>query len=1785
MVQPVPENYHHYTPLPLHKKSHPKLLMILFTFLVFIVSVLSFLFLKPSARRTIIKNSPFKKFLMLNKNKNLPFKLVESSPENFDDNFPIFGQPTFVFSKEIGTKENELSKYLQISPRIDGQWRLENNGQVIYFSANKKGSDTFPPLFNYNSFYQITIKKELRSSDGQNLSEDVILKFRSTTNNKSILDSEKKLYSSYVGQKTKITFYSSGDPNINWQNVDVKIAIKSASEDQLLNYFSYIENKNPLFYFSSNGNEKTIATFNSQIKRDQKGLFLEVPALDKPGLYYVKVNKNQDEEDFFVTVSKHINQVFADSSDLYVWVTDNEKGKSLSGYKVDFYTLKNSPKLINSSATDEKGLSHITNRDTSIDLVITKNSEDIAISKTYQYDTKTGNNYQIFSYVDRPVYRPGDVIHYKAIIRQKENGTLKVPSGKVYAKLQINNLLNQSKNYQELLIDENGSIIGDFNLPPQVNSGYVYIALAQKNRDSYQNINLLEVKVESYRKPDLDITAYTVEKEYISKDTAHFTVLAKSLYDKPMANVDFSYRVLVNNYSEIRDRNLENIDSSANDYYGGGEELTSGQGKFDNQGKAKIEFSTDLFKFEESQILMLEITPNIGVSPSIGKIARLIHRGEYGIFIDEIKGSIEKGVEGNLLILDHNNPRAPVKVQSTDVLLNKLIMPTNEKELLSTKTATSSADGKINFIFENLKGSGQYELIFKGKDKRDNTITAKYQLYIGKETVSSPTEKPQYTLEIKKDRNLYKPGETANITLSSNFQIEDIVSVQASSNNGNYFYYNVPQILSLDKSQVGKNNWITSILVDRNATQNIGFSVFATYDNNVIFNTISIDVDVKEKQLVTNISFDKTILKPKDKVNVELTTKDSIGNPVSADNSLVLIDAAILQIGKLNEDIYGSFYNNQLAGFVTAFDSTVGIYKNRGGGGGGCFLEGTKILMKDKKLTNIEKIKTGDVILTRSSDFFNQLVEDVVVKTFRHIVNEYIVINNSLNVTPIHRIYLNRRWQTAAETKIGDILIDDKGNEVKITSIKRQIGQFVVYNLQTAKQHTFFADGFYVHNEKGVGPRQNFADTAYWNPHIRTDQNGKAKVRIQLPDNITTFTANVISQTNDSKFGQTTAEIISKRDLVIIPALANFYYQGDKPIISTLVQNNSDNDLNAELSLTIKETNFKDQKAIKIAKDDFEQIGFLVELKTTSPQLSFLFELKEAGKDVILDSVLIKKPVFPQGDIQSSWYSFEGSKTFEFSPKYKADFNNLSIYSEPHLASWLTVKNFIRNNFYLEGEPSSYLGSKLNTASFLLSQTRDGNIDPSIYQYALLKNNFRAVINDLIDKRIESGPDSYYWQTNNMQEGDSPQLMTVWIIKAIKETAKAHLLDEIGNITVFLNKNYHYEWRPISEPIPPPLPISVPPTPAPTSMPVVERSQTGLKPASKQDLSLPSPPININVPPPIGDLDVVNEEKIISDWTSGKLEKELNVLSLTKKALLTATDRYIWENRFKYLKSLWAFMMIEKGGRSDQEKTVKGLSFQYGANSYDYSFPLAFLAALKHAVNNNLEIGKVSYKVVANNETVYDTEELTDEGNSNSFSYQFFLNNIPNNKLKINIEKKAGLPIYSTIVMNNYSASIDNNSLSIDLKNVSQGQLINGGLERKLKSIENGESIPEPSVGKTYLIELSLQSPVSSPSNNYYSYVTTFKAQDALSPAVMILNQISGNSPQYQSTLGRFYLTLGTDYFLPSDYSGQFVSFDGEVKIDRIYLPYVVYKITDGEYYHPKTSLIFPKLGIIVREK
>lgn len=1688
------------------------------------------------------------------------FSLSESSPEDFDDMFPVVGQPTFVFAKKVNVSEKELSKYFKIEPSVSGSWHLEKNGQVVYFSSNKKGQDSLSQTFAYNTVYKITIDSALTGSDGKQLKNTQVISFKTAKNPNFPIVPEKKLISVLPSQKIQATFFvdsyqngSSGDQS-QIKSLPVEITTYTATPTQLLSYLVYKKDKNPLYNFVPTKTNKVISKIKSSISSSptQSSYALDIPPLQNSGLYVVVVKNEFGAESFFISAGTQITQVFPDQDSMYSWTTD-QNGNTVVNTTSEFYSLRNGVKKIGTSSSNRQGIVELQKNTSDIDLVLTTNGTFTTFTKTAAYEQRVERSYQIYSYSDRPVYHPGDTVHYKAVIRQKDKGTYSLASGKMYVKF-LEDYADNTNDYQELSIDDSGTITYDLKLPPLVTVNYQVpqIILATKNGDgTYNQINTLFLNVQAYRKPDMELDATTQKTEYISLDEAKFVASGQTLFGTPLSNVPFTYRVLINDYTEIQDRGYESFEDQVNSMYGQGQELTSGKGTFDKMGKANIDFSTDLQKYEQSQIATLEITPQIGASPSIGKSAILIHRGEFAIFFnyEDLKSDTKNGISGSFVTMNQENPRRIADAQDLSVSLYKIdSQDYQKKNLVEKQDVTQNDQRQSSFTFPKVD-VGSYELLAQGKDSRGNTVSTRYSVYVSEEAAGQVAT-GQQLITLKTDKKTYKPGETATISVTANEEIKDAVVVTTTFSGTSSLGFYSSLITSFSKQSVNNKSLSIPLKIPKDQVQNMSVAVATVQDGTVVIGSEYITIENAAKEVSVDITFDKKITKPGELVSATITTKDQKGNPVSADTSFAVIDAAILQIGQNQANIFDTFYKNLQSAYVNSFDSTQGIYTYSGGGGGGCFLKGTPIRMSDGTEKNIEDVVIGDKILTRSSEFSSTLTEDTVTKTYRHVVSEYLTINDKLQVTPIHRLFVNNSWKQAKDIQIGDHLLDEYGNPILVETLDYSTGQFVVYNLTVFNAHTFFANGVYVHNDKGVGPRNNFADTVYWNPHLQTNNQGKASVTFKTPDNLTTYSSFAVSNTKDSLFGQNAVQIISKKDVTLTPTIPNFYYQGDKPVLSLLAQNNSDEDLETVVTSTIKETNQVSTQDLSLTKGDLNTVSFPVEIPTEKDMLSFQFELKDKTTGKILDSVLVKKPILPKAAITANWSSFTGSNTVEFSPTYPSlDFNTIQLIVIPHITQTLT-KNPVTMDSYVY----TRTGEQLYVSSYLLNQTQQGILDPSSYKYAKLRNDFRSSTQSLISQKNQTN-EGVSWISPN---GTDSQIVTsAWIVLGLESALQnGQLQDFTGLKKIITDGKRHLSnyGRKIGNGISPNSSLN-------TEAILIAWAQNDVKSNLLQNKSVEALAVKT----------LLGDTQALSD--------------LRQKRIESASDRYFWSGNSEYGSTLASLAMIEKGTTNDQEKTARGISTEFNS-IYPYDNPLALLVGIKDLVKRNAPLQEAQYTVTVNGKTAF---EITKDTYSPTFTGIYSPKNAENKKISISVQSKNSLPLYGMVVKTEYKNETKTFSFFTPLQ---LAKIASEKLERKVKDLGNDQTKAVILLGKSpYTTSNSQNTP------SMYTVLLT----DALSPAVTYLDQSSGNSPQFQNALSDLFPnaepTPSVDvngvpyanqpqYMAPANFSDEAVFFNNIASLEKdLIFPYVTYTISKGSYYQPKTQAVFPYLGVIIEEK
>lgn len=81
--------------------------------------------------------------------------------------------------------------------------------------------------------------------------------------------------------------------------------------------------------------------------------------------------------------------------------------------------------------------------------------------------------------------------------------------------------------------------------------------------------------------------------------------------------------------------------------------------------------------------------------------------------------------------------------------------------------------------------------------------------------------------------------------------------------------------------------------------------------------------------------------------------------------------------------------------------------------------------------------------------------------------------------------------------------------------------------------------------EGGLGFRSKFKTTAYFNPAVLTDSNGRATVKVELPDNLTTYRLMAVAVTEGDQGGSGESKLTVTKPLLAQPALPRMARSGD----------------------------------------------------------------------------------------------------------------------------------------------------------------------------------------------------------------------------------------------------------------------------------------------------------------------------------------------------------------------------------------------------------------------------------------------------------------------------------------------------------------------------------------------------------------------------------------------------------------------------------------------------------------
>ena len=135
-----------------------------------------------------------------------------------------------------------------------------------------------------------------------------------------------------------------------------------------------------------------------------------------------------------------------------------------------------------------------------------------------------------------------------------------------------------------------------------------------------------------------------------------------------------------------------------------------------------------------------------------------------------------------------------------------------------------------------------------------------------------------------------------------------------------------------------------------------------------------------------------------------------------------------------------------------------------------------------------------------------------------------------------------------------------------------------------------------------VKVRKNFAETAFFRPNLRTDENGEVSIAFTLPESTTQWNFRALAHDEAMNNGRLDTSIVVNKEFTIVPSMPRFVREGDQVVIPVNVTNLSAKALKAtvEMVMTADETGksiFRKRQTVNVEPDKTAVCSFSFDAK------------------------------------------------------------------------------------------------------------------------------------------------------------------------------------------------------------------------------------------------------------------------------------------------------------------------------------------------------------------------------------------------------------------------------------------------------------------------------------------------------------------------------------------------------------------------------------------------------------
>ena len=768
---------------------------------------------------------------------------------------------------------------------------------------------------------------------------------------------------------------------------------------------------------------------------------------------------------------------------------------------------------------------------------------------SYNYQERTEKRNTTFFYLDRAIYRPGQIVYFKGLMINTD--------GKKDHQVVTNQTTTVTffdANYQKITeatftTNEYGTFNGKFTIPfGKIGGQYM---ISNENGSQY-------FRVEEYKRPKFEVKFDPIKGSYSLNDKVTVEGFAKTYSGANLNDVDVKYRVVRTVYFPYYDFRWRWY---YNWFWGryNEMEITNGTTTTDKEGKFKVEFDLipDLSMPKETKPVfsytvyadVIDVTGETHSAQtyvSAGYVALVANINfpeiinsykvdKYQVSTTNLNGQFEPAPI-SIEVYRLKNPdrifRNRLWAKPDKFLMTKEEFYKNftndiydeeneyfnwEKERKEFTTSFTTVDSSF-ISFKNLPEwqAGKYVLILKTKDKNGTPVELeKYFTLFNPESDKTPLNESSW---VYMDEKSYEPGQTVTLYIGS--AEKDVKALFELEYDGKIIR---KEWIDLDNEQKK-----IEIPIKEEYRGNLVVHISSIVNNEPNIITKVITVPWSNKQLKISFETFRSKILPGSNEEWKLKISGPNGDAVAAELLASMYDASldVFAANYWNFNIYASFYSR----YNWTTDN------------------------------NFQSI---------SSNFYNEEWNQYVNRPYMYLpyINNFGFYFYGYG----YGVYRDGRMDMMPKTAVSDELSLQSGNMVAETESagekkkeidgKDKLGGEKLSGMPPTQKGE--------EQMEGVSIRKNLNETAFFYPELRTNEKGEIIISFTVPEALTRWKFMGFAHTKDLKSAIVYNETITQKDLMIMPNPPRFLRAGDEIYFTAKVSNLSDSSISGSATLKL----------------------------------------------------------------------------------------------------------------------------------------------------------------------------------------------------------------------------------------------------------------------------------------------------------------------------------------------------------------------------------------------------------------------------------------------------------------------------------------------------------------------------------------------------------------------------------------------------------------------------------------